>query len=84
MSAEQIQFSPSGPMRQGQVYVSRELLKSLRYAAKREECTVEDLYERVLNGYLAEKHPAIVAWVAKRESEEKEFVKTLKPNKANE
>jgi len=74
---EQVQFSPSTPPRPNTVYTSRELGQMLKYAAKREDCTREDLFEREMMLYLVEKHPDIVKWVQERAESEKQFLNGL-------
>lgn len=74
---EQVQFSPTTPPRANTVYVSWELGQMLKYAAKREDCTREDLFEREMMLYLVEKHPDIVKWVQERAESEKAFVRGL-------
>lgn len=49
----------------------------LKYAAKKEECTREDLFEKIQMEYLQLKHPEIVKWVQERAESERDFVKKL-------
>lgn len=74
---EQIQFSPTTPPRGNAVYVSWELSQMLKYAAKKEGGTREDLFEREMLAYLIAKHRDVVDWVDARAKAEKEFVKGL-------
>lgn len=74
---EPINSQPSTPTRSTYVYVSWELSQMLKYAAKKEECTREDLFEKVMLAYLIEKHRNVVDWVDSRAKAEGEFVKGL-------
>ncbi len=75
--SEDISFQPKTPPRPGTVYVSHSLMKAMRYAAKREGGTPEDLLERVMSAYLSGHHVDIMLWLSQREVEEKNFVKSL-------
>lgn len=77
MNAETISFAPPGPPRPGTIYINYDLLQMLKYAAKREGCTRDDLFEREMMLYLVEKHPDIVKWVQERAESQKEFEKGL-------
>lgn len=78
---EDISFSPTTGPRQGQVYASYKLLKAMRYAAKREKCTVEDLFETVITAHISAKHPDIIARVNKLDEDEKAWLKSLEKQK---
>lgn len=72
-------FAPKTPMRPNTLYTSWRLHKALGYVARKTGQSREDLAEMIIGDWLAKAHPEIVAWVQKRELDEHEFVKKLKP-----
>lgn len=75
--SDAISFQPHQPPRPNAVYLSYQLSKALNYASKREGCTREDLFERVLFKYLNASHLDIVLWLSERDASEKKFVAGL-------
>lgn len=74
-----IDFKPSLPPRPNSIYVSWRLHKALGLVARKTGTGREDVVETVLNEFVTSKHPEITAWLNRREDEENEFLKTLKP-----
>lgn len=74
---EDISFQPTTGPRPGAVYASYKLLKAMRYAAKREKCTVEDLFEQVMSAHIFAKHPDIIARVNRLDEDEAAWIKSL-------
>lgn len=75
---EDISFTPAGPVRPRQIYVSHRLFKAIGYMAKAESCTREDVIERVIQIWLTEHYPQIGTYLDSAEAKEKEFLKALK------
>lgn len=75
-------FQPTGPIRSGSIYVSWQVRKALNYIAAAskdaEACTADGVADKVLSEWLAANHAPIMAWLERREAEEKEFKKGLK------
>lgn len=72
-----VDFRPSGPVRPNSIYVSWRLFKALGYVARCEGCTRDDVMDKVMLAWIAEKHPLVLAHIGAIEATEKAFVEQL-------
>ena len=71
------QFNTTGAIRSEVIYVPWKLRKSLGYLAQAQGTTREALAEAILSEWLAANHPKIGEYLDKRQSEDKEFQKSI-------
>lgn len=73
----EINFTPSGPVRPGSVYIGYKLSKAFNMLARAQHNTRDELVDAVLSVWLNHNHPALVAFLEKHDAEEQDFLKTL-------